>query len=101
MAEVYSLSKARRREPSPRFEFPESWLRVSALFGLDTPPTFTLFYLQRSKTGTRVFIKGGRLTINLSAIVGCHPPNFKEARIWMAACADRYGWQITETKQRI
>lgn len=101
MAEIYSIAKARRRKPSPRLALPDSLLVAADTFGLDLPPTFTAFHLRRTKRGTEVYIRGGRLTLNLSICLKCWPASFTDARMWIAAVALRHGWQMTETKSRI
>ncbi len=99
-AEIYSLSKARRRSPSPRLPLPESLIIVAETFGFDLPPTFTSFSLRRRKGGTEVSVKGGPLTLNLSYYLKTYPANFAEARKWIFAIADRHGWHVHETKDR-
>lgn len=73
-------------------------LVVADTFGLELPSTFTTYYLRRVKEGTEVSITGGRLTLNLSHAAKTYPPNFKAARKWIAAMADRFGWQMTEVR---
>lgn len=101
MAEVYNLAKARRRGPSPRLPLPDSLLVCAETFGFDLPNTFTSFFLIRRKKGTEVSIQGGRLTLNLSYAMKTYPPHFKAARQWIAAVADRHGWEMVETKSRL
>lgn len=101
MSQVYSLSKARRREKSPRMAMPESLLITASMFGFPLPDTFDRFFLRRTKQGTEVSIKGGPLTINLSYYSKVYPENFKAARQWIFAVADRHGWHMHETKGRL
>lgn len=101
MAEVYNLSKARRRQQSPRLPMPASLLTFSSTLGFPLPNTFTAYFLKRTKSGTEVHIKGGPLTINLSYYTKTYPQNFKIARQWIAAVADRYGWRMAETRSRL
>ena len=96
MAEVYDLRRVRRREKSPEFEMPESWLIVANMFGFDVNRTFSQYCLRRCRRGTEVHIREKRFTMNLSYFTKTYPANFKEARRWIAAVADRYGWQMTE-----
>lgn len=96
MAEVYSMSKARRRERSPRLPMPDSLLITAETFGFPLPETFNVYYLRRTRRGTEVSIRGGPLTINLSYYTKTYPNGFKEARKWIAAVADRHGWCMVE-----
>lgn len=101
MAEIYSLSKARRRQQSPRLPMPASLLTFSSVFGYPLPDTFTAYFLKRTKGGTEVHIKGGPLTLNLSYFTKTYPQNFKAARLWIASVADRHGWRIVEVTSRL
>jgi hypothetical protein len=73
---------------------------VARTFGFDTPRAFSAYYLHRSRYGTTVYVIGGRLTMNLSHYAQTYPPNFKEARKWIAAIAERQNWTMTETTRR-
>jgi hypothetical protein len=79
---------------------PESLLITAGMFGFPLPRTFTTYFLRRTKAGTEVSIKGGPLTINLSYYTKTYPQNFKAARQWIAAVADRHGWQMAEGIRR-
>lgn len=100
MAEIYSIAKARRRERAPRLPMPESLVVVAGTFGLSLPETFTTYFLRRTKGGTEVSINGGALTINLSYYTKTYPKDFKAARQWIAAVAERHGWHMAEGVQR-
>jgi hypothetical protein len=97
MGELHKLSKIRPREALP---LPESLLVVSETFGFPLPKTFDSFYLVRCKNGTEVNINSGPLTINLSYALKTFPADFKAARQWIAAVAERFGWTLTETHAR-
>lgn len=101
MAEVYSLARARRRTQAPALDLPESLRVFAAAFGATVPRSFSSYYLKRTKQGTEVGIKEAPWTINLSAALNTYPPDFKAARQWIAAIAERQGWQMVETKSRI
>jgi len=102
MAEVYSLAKARRREPAQEFRLPPKLILFFETFGLSTPKTFDRFLLKRSRRagGTVVYILSGPTMIGLSPLTGIYPPSFKEARKWVAAIAERQGWTLRETTIR-
>lgn len=101
MATVYDLSKARRRTQAPVFDMPQSLLTVAAVFGFDLSRKFTAYSLIRRRKGTEVHIRTDYdLSINISYFTDTYPPNFKAARQWIAAIADRYAWQLTEVPWR-
>ncbi len=77
MGQVYQLGKARRQ--APPLALPKSLLAAAETFGFDLPRTFDQFILRRCKEGTTVFIKGGRLTLNLSHATKVYPENFTAA----------------------
>ena len=100
MADIYSLSKARRREPSERFKLPESWLLVADTLGLPVAAKFSAYCLQRTRRGTVVFLREGAFTMNASYFLGVTPSNHAEARKWVSAIAERFGWELTEERLR-
>lgn len=97
LGQVYQLGKARRQ--APPLALPKSLLAAAETFGFDLPNTFDHFILRRCKEGTTVFIKGGRLTLNLSHAFKVYPANFAAARKWITAIAERQRWQMSETKK--
>lgn len=97
MAEVYQLNRARRmfRDP-PKFDLPEPLQRVGRVFGLHMPTSFDSYCLQRRRSGVNVYLVSQGTLVNLSLVTSTEPRNFAEARLIVAAVAERYGWALRE-----
>lgn len=91
--------KSPTRQPLP---MPQSAIVAMDVLGLAGPTLADqlFFTLRRCKEGTEVGLKMGKLWWNLSYTVKMYPKSFAEARIWVSAYVERYGYAASELRRR-
>jgi len=93
---VHSLAKLRKSRP---VELPDSWHRVSELFGLRQPKTWTAFELWgRGSTSYVMLVGDNRLRLNVS--LDRRFASRAEARAWAKAYCAGLGRDIPERPRR-